>query len=84
MPIIKKDGPSLAILFLKKDPKLMSVDSNVHMTLHNLIFKWAIPNLFFLLFKHFNVYNKYIRINVHPLYGTGVRTHNLQNTSLLP
>ena len=29
-------------------------------------------------------YNKLMWKNVHPAYGTGIRTHNLQNVSLLP
>ena len=34
--------------------------------------------------KHYNFYNKYMWKNVHPVYGAGIRTHNLWNMSLLP
>ena len=36
--------------------------------------------LFVFLNKHYNFYNK----NEHPVYGAGIQTHNLQDTSLLP
>ena len=34
--------------------------------------------------KKYDFSNKYMRRNVHLLYGTGIRTHSLQNMSLLP
>ena len=40
----------------------------------------------FLVFsnKHYNFYNKYMWKNVHPVYGPGIRTHELWNMSLFP
>ena len=32
---------------------------------------------------HYNFYNKYVK-NVHPVYGAGIRTHDLQIVSLFP
>ena len=48
---------------------------------------WANPSLFFCLFsvfsnKQYNFYNKYMWKNVHPVYGAGIWTHDLQNVSL--
>ena len=42
--------------------------------------------LFSVFFKQSStqVYNKLMRKNVHPVYGIGTRTHDLQNVSLLP
>ena len=45
--------------------------------------------MFFRLFsvfsnKQYNFYNKYMWKNVHPVYGAGIQTHNLQNVSLFP
>ena len=35
-------------------------------------------NLFSVFFKrHYNFYNKFMWKNVHPVYGTGIQTHNL-------
>ena len=34
--------------------------------------------------KQYNFYNKYMWKNVHPVYGAGIWTHNLQNVSLFP
>ena len=52
--------------------------------------KWAKPGLFFVYFWSFqtsiitifttNICEK----NVHPVYGAGMRTHNLWNVSLFP
>ena len=41
----------------------------------------------FLLFsnKQYNFYNKSMwKIHVHPVYGTGIRTHNILNMSRVP
>ena len=46
----------------------------------NFPLKWAIPGLFFVYFRLFSN----ICENVHPVYGAGIRTQNLQNMSLLP
>ena len=47
--------------------------------------KWAIPDLFFGLFKQTLQFLQQINVkNIHPVYGAGIRTHNLKNTSLLP
>ena len=48
--------------------------------------KWANPGLFFVYFRSFqvnqyNFYNKSMRKNVYPVYGTGIRTHDLLNMS---
>ena len=42
--------------------------------------------LFSVFFKQTSIqfYNKLMWKNVHPVYGTGIRTHDLQNVSLLP
>ena len=49
--------------------------------------KWANPGSFSLIFVYSNTqykfYNKYVCENVHPVYGTGIRIHNLWNMSLL-
>ena len=35
--------------------------------------------------KHYyKFYNKFMWKNVHPVYGAGIRTHNLWSKSLLP
>ena len=48
--------------------------------------KWGIPCLFFIyfsLFKQtFQFYNENKFENVHPVYGAGILTHDLWNTSL--
>ena len=50
--------------------------------------KWAITGLFFIYFRHFKHTLQFLQQinlkNVHPVYGAGNRTHNLQNMSLLP
>ena len=51
--------------------------------------KMAIPGLFPFIFGRFQtnintIYNNLMWKNVHPVYGTGIRTHYLQNVSLLP
>ena len=43
---------------------------------------WALFRLF-LVFSN-NFYNKFMWKNVHPVYGAGIRTHNLRNVSLFP
>ena len=53
-------------------------------------FKWANPGPFFFYFRSFqtnittifttNICGK----NVHPVYGAGIRTHDLRNVSLFP
>ena len=42
------------------------------------------PLALFRLFSVFsnNFYNKFMWKNVHPVYGAGIRTHNLRNVSL--
>ena len=49
---------------------------------------WPTPASFcvFLVFsnKQYNFYNKYMLKNLHPVYGAGIPTHNLQNVSLFP
>ena len=49
--------------------------------------KWGNPGLFFLyfcLFKtHIRIFTTIVK-NIHPVYGAGIRTHNLWNMSLLP
>ena len=47
------------------------------------------PRLFFVYFrsfhtKQYNFYNKINTKNVHPVYGTWIRTHNLTNMSCHP
>ena len=44
------------------------------------------PRTFFRLFlvfsnKQYNFYNKSMSINVHPVYGAGIQTHDLLNMS---
>ena len=51
--------------------------------------KWANPRLFLFIFGLFKQtliqFLQQINVkNVHPVYGTGIRTHGLQNVSLLP
>ena len=52
--------------------------------------KWTIPDLFFVYFRPFKQTLQFLQqIYVkkcydHPEYGTGIQTHNLRNTSLLP
>ena len=48
------------------------------------IFKWANPGLFLIYYqsfsnKQYNFYNKSLWKNVHPVYGAGIRTHDLSN-----
>ena len=40
----------------------------------------------FLVFsnKHYNFYNKYMWKIIHPVYGAGIQTYDLQNVSLFP
>ena len=46
--------------------------------------KWANPGLFFVYFWSFQTNITIFTTNVHPLYGAGIRTHNLWNVSLFP
>ena len=51
--------------------------------------KWAIPGLFFFISVFFEqtsiqFYNKLMWKNDHPVYGAGIRTHNVQIASLTP
>ena len=52
--------------------------------------KWANPGLFFVYIWPFQTNNTILKTNqfgkghVHPVYGAGIRTHDLQNVSLLP
>ena len=50
--------------------------------------KRANPSLFMIIFSLFKqslqFYNKNMWKNVHPVYGAGIWTHNLQDMSLLP
>ena len=41
------------------------------------------PDFLFILSFQANITILYVK-NVHPVYGAGIRTHNLQNMSLLP
>ena len=56
----------------------------------SLFFKMRHPRPLFRLFSVFfkqtskQFYNKLMWKNVQPVYGTGIRTHDLQNMSLLP
>ena len=68
----------------------------VRLTYFNVFFcfflfflKMGQPRPLFCLFsvfsnKHYNFYNKYLWKNVHPVYGAGIRTHDLRNVSLFP
>ena len=53
-------------------------------------FKWAIPGLFFIYFCLFKQTLQFLqqiyveKCYVHPVYGAGIRTHDLRNTSLFP
>ena len=55
-----------------------------------VVFKWAIPGLFFIYFwsfsnKHGYNFLQQINVkNVHPVYGAGIQTHNLHIASLIP
>ena len=51
--------------------------------------KWANPCIFVVYFRSLKqtslqFYNKYMWKNVHPVYGAGIRTHDLQIMSLFP
>ena len=50
--------------------------------------KWSIPGLFFMYFRLFKRTFQFVRQmylkTVHPVYGTRIPTHNLENMSLLP
>ena len=52
-----------------------------------IFLKWAFPGLFFNLLSSFQTQIKILQQmnvkNVHPVYGAGIRTHNLWNMSLL-
>ena len=54
------------------------------------LIKWAIPGLFFINFCLFKqtlqfLQQKYVeKCYVHPVYGTRIWTHGLQNTSVFP
>ena len=53
-------------------------------------FKWALLGLFFIYFRLFKQTLQFLqqicveKCYVHPVYGAGIRTHDLQNKSLLP
>ena len=55
-----------------------------------MFFKWATPGLFLVYFRLFKQTLQFLQqIYVkkcydHPVYGVGIRTHDLRNTSLLP
>ena len=50
--------------------------------------KWAIPGLFLIYFRLFKQTLQLLQqihvINVHRVYGASIRTHEVQNMSLLP
>ena len=46
--------------------------------------KWAIPGLFFIIVTNIKFLQQINMKNVHPVYGAGIRTHDLCNISLLP
>ena len=48
--------------------------------LHIVVWKWTIHSHFFV----FSNYNQFMWNNVLPVYGAGIRTHDLKDTSLLP
>ena len=54
----------------------------------NIFFKWDNPGLFLFIIslcnQTFEFYNKSMWKNVHPVYGTGIRTHDLSYKSRLP
>ena len=73
---------------LKKNGAYQTLESSSNL-IGNSLFKknWANPGLFFVYFrsfsnKHYNFYNMWK--NVHPVYGAGIRTHDLRNVSLFP
>ena len=55
-----------------------------------IFFKWANTGLFFVYFRSFQTNNTIFTTNQcekchgHPVYGARIRTHDLQNVSLLP
>ena len=54
---------------------------------HIFLKKWANPGLFYRLVSVFFKQTSLQilqQINVHPVYGAGIQTHNLRNMSLLP
>ena len=64
-------------------------DTNDAIVRKYFFFKWPSPASFSFIFvfsnKHYNVYNKYMWTNVHPVYSSArIRTHDLQDMSLLP
>ena len=71
-------------LFMKSAQK--SKRCSVYM-LSDVLFKWAIPGLFFVNFRLFKQRSQFLQQifkNVHTLYGAGIWTNNLQDVSLLP
>ena len=78
------DNPELD----EKEPT-EDAEVSVSQDLTNVIFKiWAIPGLYFVYFRLFNQTLQFLQQinvkNVHPVHGTGIRTHNLSNMSLHP
>ena len=55
-----------------------------------IFLKWGILGLFFVYFRLFKQTAQFLKQNnvkkcdVHPVYGAGIQTHNLQNMILLP
>ena len=54
----------------------------------NFFKKWTLLGLFLFIFVFFKQTLQFLQQinvkNVHPVHGAGIRTHDLQNTSLLP
>ena len=87
---ISPDKAFLRITFFLNSDKL-KINFYLDLILYWLAFlKWAILDLFFFYFRSFaykhqnSFYNKLMWKNVHPVYGAGIRTHDLQIACLIP
>ena len=59
--------------------------NNITYTNPYFLKKWANPCLVFMYFCLFKQFLQQIHMkNVHPVYGAGIRTYDLQDMSLLP
>ena len=69
-------------------PESVSIQQKTRSFLKEFFFKkWANPGLFFMfgLFKQTIQFLQQINVkNIHPIYGAGIRTHDLSNMSRVP
>ena len=67
-----------------KDYKIRQLQSVVNKMLKNGPSPASLSFIFVISNKQYNFFQQINVENVHPIYGAGIRTHNLWNMNLLP